>query len=86
MLLLPRTPKKSWQKVEHFYCGKAYRDCPQMQDAQIFTVGNPTESKDLRLWVHFFQGPKKSEPRFDTFTSTCPFGSKAFDQELYEVC
>ena len=33
---------------------KAYRDGPQIQDPQILTVGNPIESKDMRLLDQLF--------------------------------
>ena len=44
-----RSRKKVGPKVAYFYCGKAYRDWPLIQDPKIFTVWNPIESKDLRL-------------------------------------
>ena len=49
-----RSRKKVGPKVAYFYCGKAYRDWPQIQDPQIFTVGNPIESNDMRLLGQLF--------------------------------
>ena len=54
-------PKKCGPKVAHFYCGKAYRDWPQIQDRQILTVGNPIESKDMRLWGQLFFRGRRSK-------------------------
>ena len=54
-------PKKCGPKVAYFYCGKAYRDWPQIQDRQILTVGNPIESKDMRLWGQLFFRGRRSK-------------------------
>ena len=53
-LLVPWSLKKSWSKVAHFYCRKAFRDWSHFQDPQILTVGNPIESKDVRLLGQLF--------------------------------
>ena len=59
-------PPKSGPKVAHFYCMKAYRDWPQIQDPQILTVGNPIESKDMRLLGQLFFGVRGSKSFVDT--------------------
>ena len=48
--------KEVGPKVAYFYCMKAYRDRSQIRDLQIPTVGNPIESKDMRLLGQLFFG------------------------------
>ena len=52
--------QKSGPKAAYFYCVKSYRDGPQIQDPQILTVGNPIESKDMRLLGQLFFEVRRS--------------------------
>ena len=53
--------KKVEPKVDYFYCRKAYREWPQIQDPQILTVWNPIESIDLRFLVQLFWKIRRSK-------------------------
>ena len=54
-------PPKSGPKIAHFLLYEAYKYWPQIQDPQILTVGNPIESKDMRLWGQLFFRGRRSK-------------------------